>query len=121
MILDEPTASLSAPEADRLFDVVERLRERGVGVLYISHRLGDIRRIADRIVVLRNGRRVADQAKPFDFAAAIRAMIGRNLDDAARAAGSGLASEIVLRMSGVRLIRGRQVSILLCVRGRSSP
>jgi simple sugar transport system ATP-binding protein len=106
LILDEPTASLSAPEADRLFAVVDRLRERGVGVLYISHRLGDIRRIADRIVVLRNGRRVADQAKPFDFAAAVRTMIGRNLDDAARAADSGIASEIVLRMSGTRLIPG---------------
>jgi simple sugar transport system ATP-binding protein len=106
LILDEPTASLSATEADRLFDVVDRLRERGVGILYISHRLGDIRRIADRIVVLRNGRRVADQAKPFDFAAAIRAMIGRNLDDAARGADSGAAREIVLRMAGVRLIPG---------------
>jgi ABC-type sugar transport system ATPase subunit len=48
LILDEPTASLSAPEAERLFAVVDRLRGRGVGVLYISHRLGDIRRIADR-------------------------------------------------------------------------
>jgi simple sugar transport system ATP-binding protein len=57
-------------------------------------------------VVLRNGRRVAGQAKPFDFAAAVRAMIGRNLDDAARSVDSGRASEIVLSMSGVRLIPG---------------
>jgi simple sugar transport system ATP-binding protein len=107
LILDEPTASLSAPEADRLFAVVDRLRARGVGVLYISHRLGDIRRIADRIVVLRNGRLVAGQAKRFDFTAAVRAMIGRNLNDAAaRVADAGLASEIVLRMAGVRLIPG---------------
>jgi simple sugar transport system ATP-binding protein len=106
LILDEPTASLSASEADRLFAVVDRLRGRGVGILYISHRLGDIRRIADRIVVLRNGRRVADQAKPFDFAAAVRTMIGRNLDDAARVADAGLAGEIVLRMAGFRLIPG---------------
>jgi simple sugar transport system ATP-binding protein len=106
LILDEPTASLSATEADRLFSVVDRLRGRGVGILYISHRLGDIRRIADRIVVLRNGRRVAEQAKPFDFAAAVRAMIGRDLDDAARAADTALTSEIVLRMSGVQLIPG---------------
>jgi simple sugar transport system ATP-binding protein len=106
LILDEPTASLSAPEADRLFAVVDRLRGRGVGILYISHRLADIRRIADRIVVLRNGRRVADQAKPFDFAAAVRAMIGRNLDDAARSADPSPASKIVLRLSGVRIIPG---------------
>jgi simple sugar transport system ATP-binding protein len=106
LILDEPTASLSASEADRLFAVVDRLRGRGVGVLYISHRLSDIRRIADRIVILRNGRRVADQAKPFDFAAAVRRMIGRDLVDADRAADAGVASEIVLRMAGVRLIPG---------------
>jgi simple sugar transport system ATP-binding protein len=106
LILDEPTASLSASEADRLFAVVDRLRGRGVGVLYISHRLSDIRRIADRIVILRNGRQVADQTKPFDFAAAVRAMIGRDLDDAGRAADAGPASEIVLRMAGIRLIPG---------------
>ena len=82
LILDEPTACLSAVEAERLFSVIDRLRGRGVGVLYISHRLGDIQRIADRIVILRNGRRVAEQAKPFDFAAAVRAMIGRDLSDA---------------------------------------
>ncbi len=80
LILDEPTASLAAAEADRLFAVIEQLKTRGVSVLYISHRLGDIRRIADRIVVLRNGRRVADQMAPFDLAGAIRAMIGRDLD-----------------------------------------
>src|SRR5471032_1470618 len=54
LILDEPTASLSASEAERLFVVIDRLRQRGVGVLYISHRLGDIKRVADRIVILRN-------------------------------------------------------------------
>ena len=63
---DEPTASLSAGVGGRrrLFAVIERLRQRGVGILYISHRLGDIRRIADRIVILRNGRRVADRRSP---------------------------------------------------------
>jgi simple sugar transport system ATP-binding protein len=106
LILDEPTASLSAPEADRLFCVIDRLRGRGVGVLYISHRLGDIRRIADRIVVLQNGHRVAEQVQPFDFAAAVRAMIGRNLDDAERTADPSLESKIVLSLSGVRLISG---------------
>ncbi len=56
LILDEPTASLGAAEADRLFKVIDRLRDEGVGVLYISHRMNDIRRVADRVVVLRNGR-----------------------------------------------------------------
>jgi simple sugar transport system ATP-binding protein len=103
LILDEPTASVSVPEAERLFSVIDRLRQRGVGVLYISHRLGDIRRIADRIVILRNGRRVADQAKPFDFAAAVLAMIGRDLTQTGRPSASDRSSRVVLRMAGVRL------------------
>ncbi len=80
LIFDEPTATLAAAEAARLFDVIERLRARGVGILYISHRLADISRVADRIVVMRNGRLVADQVRPFDLAAAVKAMIGRDLD-----------------------------------------
>ena len=80
LILDEPTASLSAAEAARLFSVVDRLRGLGVGILYISHRLEDIRRLADRIVVLRNGQIVANQVRPLDLTAAIKAMIGRDLD-----------------------------------------
>jgi simple sugar transport system ATP-binding protein len=102
LILDEPTASLAAAEADRLFDVVGRLKSRGVGVLYISHRLGDIRRIADRIVVLRNGRRVADQTAPFDLAGAIRAMIGRDLDGVGARA-EGEPGRLVLQIEGARL------------------
>jgi simple sugar transport system ATP-binding protein len=106
LILDEPTASLSSVEAERLFAVIDRLRGRGVGVLYISHRLGDIRRLADRIVVLRNGRGVANQQKPFDFSEAIRAMIGRNLDDAAIMRGTKRGGDAVLRASRVSLVRG---------------
>ena len=79
LILDEPTASLSAVEAARLFAVVDRLRDLGVGILYISHRLEDIRRLADRVVVLRNGQIVANQVRPLDLTAAIKAMIGREL------------------------------------------
>jgi simple sugar transport system ATP-binding protein len=59
LIFDEPTASLGATEAARLFEVIDRLRSQGVGILYISHRLAELRRLADRIVVLRNGQIVA--------------------------------------------------------------
>ena len=52
LILDEPTSSLSSAEADRLFELVDRLRARGVAILYISHRMSDIRRLADSIVSL---------------------------------------------------------------------
>lgn len=79
IIFDEPTASLSQLEADRLFQVIDRLRERRVAVLYISHRLGDLKRVADRVEVLRDGRVVESFNRPVDFGAAIRAMIGRDL------------------------------------------
>ncbi len=58
LVLDEPTASLSQHEAETLMARLRRLREQGVGIIYISHRLEEIRRLADRITVLRDGRNV---------------------------------------------------------------
>ncbi len=80
MILDEPTSSLSSSEADRLFALVDRLRARGVAILYISHRMSDIRRVADRIVSLRDGRIAGEfSERPLDYEGAVNAMLGRNL------------------------------------------
>lgn len=59
LILDEPTASLTEHEAERLFAAIEQIKGRGVGVIYVSHRMNENRRIGDRITVLRDGRRVA--------------------------------------------------------------
>jgi len=56
LVLDEPTASLPADEVDRLFSALRRLRDRGVGMIYVSHRLDEVFEIADRMVVLRDGR-----------------------------------------------------------------
>ena len=58
LILDEPTAVISGREAELLFERVRRLRERGVAIVYISHRLEEIFQIADRVTVLKDGRRV---------------------------------------------------------------
>ena len=79
LILDEPTASLSAPEAERLFGLLDRLRAEGVAILLVSHRLGDLRRIAGRVTIVRDGRIVADLSAPIDFDAAVETMIGRPL------------------------------------------
>ena len=79
LILDEPTASLSAPEAERLFGLLDRLRAEGVAILLVSHRLGDLRRIAGRVTIVRDGRIVADLHAPIDFDAAVETMIGRAL------------------------------------------
>ncbi len=82
LVLDEPTSSLSAAEAERLFTLLERLRDQGVAILYISHRTSDIRRMADRIYAMRDGAIVGrfDQ-KPLDYEAAVTAMLGQGLDE----------------------------------------
>jgi ribose transport system ATP-binding protein len=59
LIFDEPTASLTERETERLFALIEQAKREGVGVTYITHRMGEIRRIGDRITVLRDGRKIA--------------------------------------------------------------
>src|SRR5262249_46944865 len=61
LVLDEPTASLPADEVARLFTALRLLRSRGVGMIYVSHRLDEVFEIADRIVILRDGRVVGER------------------------------------------------------------
>jgi rhamnose transport system ATP-binding protein len=80
LILDEPTASLSEEEAQNLFRVIRELRGRGVGMIYISHRLEELPRIADRVTVLRDGRTI--DTRPMadvDRGQLIQRMVGREL------------------------------------------
>src|SRR5215475_6143586 len=80
LIMDEPTASLTDRETEHLFKVIAELRERGVGVIYISHRLEELFKIADRVTVLRDGETVATRAmNEVDQAEMIRLMVGREL------------------------------------------
>jgi ribose transport system ATP-binding protein len=58
LIMDEPTSALTASEIDQLFATIERLRQRGTSIIYISHRLEEVARIGDRVTVMRDGRRV---------------------------------------------------------------
>ena len=81
VIMDEPTASLSEREVTRLFAVIARLREQGVGIIYISHRLEEIASIADRITVLRDGHTVGTRDRhDVTRTDLIRMMVGRELD-----------------------------------------
>jgi rhamnose transport system ATP-binding protein len=80
MIMDEPTASLTKQEVELLMGVVRELRQRGVGVIYISHRLEEISTIADRVTVLRDGKSVGTHsAATMDKAALIKLMVGREV------------------------------------------
>jgi ribose transport system ATP-binding protein len=82
IIMDEPTASLSGKEAETLFSIIQNLRSKGISVLYISHRLEEVYYLADRLTVLRDGKKVAvlikEEIKPEKV---IQLMIGKTLND----------------------------------------
>jgi ribose transport system ATP-binding protein len=80
LILDEPTSSLTAGETDRLLSTVNGLKSQGVSIIYISHRLGEIGQIADRVVALRDGRNAGELARQeISHENMVRLMIGRDL------------------------------------------
>jgi ribose transport system ATP-binding protein len=111
LILDEPTAALTDPETDRLFDNIRRLQADGVGIIYISHRMDEIRRIANRVTVLRDGRRVATHdAAEVTPASLVREMVGHDLPER-KAATERTAGEPALRVDRLRVgDRVREVS-----------
>ena len=81
VIMDEPTSSLSARETQRLLDVAGRLRAGGVSVVYISHRLGEVQQLADRVEVLRDGRNAGMLRRDaITHDAMVRRMVGRDLE-----------------------------------------
>ena len=81
LILDEPTSSLTERETDRLFALIEQAKQNGVGIIYITHRMSEIRRIADRITVLRDGRYVATvDAASVTENQLLELMTGRQID-----------------------------------------
>lgn len=80
IILDEPTTSLTAPEVDRLFQLLRDLRQSGVSMLYISHALDHVLALCDHLVVLRDGQRITHgAARDFHEASLIQAMVGREV------------------------------------------
>ena len=82
IVMDEPTASLSASESESLFEIIRNLREKGVGILYITHRLEEVYMLADRLTVLRDGVNAGMvEKKDINPADTIRMMIGKELKD----------------------------------------
>ena len=103
LVLDEPTSALSAKEVDNLMDVIRQLRDSGVGILYVSHRLGEIDQIADSLVVLRDGVIRGEQTKPFDWNDALTQMLGEETRDDIANNTDLRGSDEILHMSGVQL------------------
>ncbi|MGV8935709.1 MAG: sugar ABC transporter ATP-binding protein [Allorhizobium sp.] len=82
VILDEPTSSLTDSEADILFDIIDSLRKRGVAVIYISHRMEEIMRLADDITVIRDGKYISThQREDVTIDTLISLMVGRQMDE----------------------------------------
>jgi rhamnose transport system ATP-binding protein len=107
LIMDEPTASLSAHEVDRLMDIVAALKARGVAVIYISHRLEEVFRIADRVTVLRDGKHIStNPVKRVSQSTMISDMVGRAIDQfalkkAANAHGAKMLAVKNLQRDGI--------------------
>jgi ribose transport system ATP-binding protein len=116
LILDEPTATLSHDESEILFSTLGRLRQEGWAILYITHRLNEVHRLADRITILRDGSVVARyQAGEVNDDRLIRDMVGRSLETFYPAIESE-AGDVALALVGVSDKSGRVLNVTLSVR-----
>ncbi len=103
LIMDEPTSALTESEVSRLYRVIERLRKRGVTILYISHKMDEVFHLADRITVLRDGRTVKTLNKSETNAQQItHLMVGREIE-AIDFGAERKASEVLLKVSNLSL------------------
>ena len=103
LIMDEPTAVLTARETDTLLELIDRLRAEGTAILYTSHKLDEVARIADRVTVLRDGRKVLEApAAGLSADAMAEAMVGRELSDLFPPRRPG-GEDIVLEVRGLRV------------------
>ena len=115
VIMDEPSASLGGRDLEYLFDVIRALKQQGVGVVYISHRIAEVFQIADRVTVFKDGRTVGTQDVPhIDRPTLVRMMIGRLLSEAFPPRG-GAPGEEVLRVEHLTC-KGRLNDVSLRVR-----
>ncbi len=101
LIMDEPTSALNETEVEHLFAIIADLKANGVGVVYITHKMDEVKRIADRITVMRDGQTIDTvPAAQTPMSRIISLMVGRELGDAVRAEGKGGGDE-ALRVSGL--------------------
>lgn len=112
LVMDEPTSSLGKHEEEALFELVERLRSRGVAIVYISHRMPEVFRLADRVTVLRDGQYIGTRPiSALDEGQLIEMMIGRRLEPRPRE--QKTPGAVILRVERLRAGRAREVSFTL--------
>ncbi|AOT02507.1 sugar ABC transporter ATP-binding protein [Arthrobacter sp. U41] len=104
LIMDEPTTALTHTEVDRLFVIVERLRAKGVGLIFVSHKLDEVLKISQRVAILRSGKNVVTSpAATLDPNAIAFHMTGRELDETRHVSQLDPASDVVLELDGLGL------------------
>jgi ribose transport system ATP-binding protein len=101
LVLDEPTSSLTQEDTRRLFEIISQLRGQGLGIIYISHFIEEVKQVADRIVVLRDGRPVGEgRADAMDVHQIVSLMVGRQVRDLYPRS-SRIPGETVLEIEGL--------------------
>jgi ribose transport system ATP-binding protein len=103
LIMDEPTSALTQAEVETLFRLIEQLKVKGTAIIYISHRMDELARLADRVSVLRDGEYIGTLEKAdIKIATVIEMMVGRHIDESARPAPQDFSSEpVVLSVEGL--------------------
>lgn len=104
LILDEPTSSLSLSEVERLMGLIADMRDAGVAIMYVSHRLSEIDRLADELVVLRDGKIRGEQTKPFVWPAALEHMLGKEISAGSDETFGIRGKDSVLEASDLKLL-----------------
>ena len=108
LIMDEPTAALNDAEINELFIIINRLKAEGVGIVYISHKMDEIKRISDRVTIMRDGEYVATvPAAETPIETIIAMMVGRELGASEAVVPQGEDAEVALEVRG--LTRGREI------------
>ncbi|MBO9537392.1 sugar ABC transporter ATP-binding protein [Herbaspirillum sp.] len=108
LIMDEPTAALNNAEIAELFRIIRDLQAQGVGIVYISHKMDELRQIADRVTVMRDGKYIATvPMEGTSMDSIIAMMVGRQLDGAQRVPPDTSGNDVVLEVRG--LSRGRAI------------
>ena len=121
LIMDEPTSALNDAEIAELFRIIRELKSRGVGIVYISHKMDELKQISDRVTVLRDGEYVATvAAEDTSVEAIIGMMVGRTLDRRrAVAAARRPSGEVALEVKNLNAARWSETSASRCAKARS--